>query len=92
MANIKDRYKCKVIITDKLTGEKIVYNLNDFNSNLSNDLISVPTYSGDFLPAPMYSRGFHVNINGYMKNPNIKKDYKDAQNEAIQRLKDKMGR
>lgn len=86
MTNINNRYKCKIIITDNTTGEEVVYNLDKFNSNLANDLYTVPTYAGDFLSAPMYSKGFHVEVNGYMKNPNANNEYKDACNEAAQRL------
>lgn len=81
-----NKYKCKVIITDTETGEEVIYNLDDFNSSLSNDLDTVPTHVGDFLAAPMYSRGYHVNISGYMKNPNIDKEYKEAIEEAHNRV------
>lgn len=86
MGDVKNRYKCKIVITDKITGDEVVYNLDEFNSSLTNDLDTVPTYAGDLLTAPMYSKGCHVEVTGYMKNPNVNNEYKDACNEARQRL------
>ena len=87
MTTVKDRYKCKIVITDKITGEEVVYNLDNFNSGLANDLDTVPTISGDFLAPPMYSKGYHVEVTGYIENPYVQKEFKEAIEEAQSRVK-----
>lgn len=83
----KNRFNCEIVVTDKETGEKILYKLDEFYVKLENDLQEVSKFAGDFLAPPVYSRGSHLTLTGYMKNPNMNNERKDAENEALQRVK-----
>lgn len=82
---MKNRNICEITITDSKTGEKVTYKLSDFNLSLQNDSDSVPTKSGDFLVAPTYSKGFSINLIGYIENTNILEEFNEALDEAEKR-------
>ena len=81
-----NKFKCKVILTDVETGEEVVYELDSHSITLSNDLEKVPIFAGDMLGPPMYSRGFFVNLHGYINNKNAGKEYQEAVEESHRRV------
>lgn len=78
-----EKQKMRLIIIKEETGEELFNDVtDDFNFNLSNDLGSVIMKTGMFQKAPMYSRGYSLRLNGYFKNPNLDREYKEALKEA----------
>lgn len=74
-----NRPKMRLIIINEETGQELFNHVSeDLDWSTNNDLDTVPTFAGDFLNPPMYSRGFFVNINSYFPNPDELKDRNDC--------------
>lgn len=69
-----------VIVRDQDGNEIVTGKIDhkDFHMELNNDLAPALNLLGNLVPASLYSKGTYINITGYIKNKNMKKEMKEA--------------
>ena len=72
--------KLKLILKTE-DGRELINETITGGYTLSNDLEDAPNFVGNIYAAAKYSRGFHIEVNGFVPNPKEVEDFNEAMEE-----------